>query len=226
MVVSTRKTKRDSASRSHLLYPDEEWRSALQDIADNPALYKPTVHYAKEDFVLVKDQKPRASVHLLLLPRDKSKYELHPLTAYSDPAFRAKVEAEIQAAKKIAAQQLQELYEKTASADRDWKADIRAGFHVAPSMNHLHIHVISTDFCNTTAKQWTGREYLAMGIEFFTSLDELPLSSAEPRQKRDKALLDGGELVCWRCRENFGQQTNWTTFKKHLDEEVEVWKKL
>lgn len=180
MVASTRSTQRDAASRSHLLYPDEEWRSALQDIADNPELHGSIVLYAKKDFVLVKDLKPKASVHLLLLPRDKSTYELHPLNAYSDPTFRAKVEAEIQVAKKIAATRLKKLYRKTASANRDWEAEIRAGFHVAPSMNHLHIHVISTDLCNTTAKRWTGREYLALGTEFFTSLDELLFSGEDP----------------------------------------------
>jgi aprataxin len=93
-------------------------------------------------------------------------------------------------------------------------------------MNHLHIHIISTDFCNSTVKRWTGKEHLAMGTEFFISLDELPIPGDDPRQKRHKALLNSGELVCWRCGSNFGQQTNWATFKQHLDEEVEVWKKL
>jgi aprataxin len=184
-----------------------------------------TVIYANKNFILVKDQKPRASVHLLLLPRDKSKYELHPLDAYSDPIFRAKVQTKINVAKKIAATHLKKLYEKTASTDRDWEAEIRTGCHVAPSMNHLHIHIISTDFCNSTAKSWAGREYLAMGTEFFTALDQLPLPSNDPRQKRDKRLLDSGELVCWRCGKNFGQQTNWAVFKKQLDEE-EAWKEL
>ena len=89
--MSTRNIQRDAESRSRLLYPDEEWRSALQDIADNPEFHGSTVQYVKKNFVLVKDQKPRASVHLLLLPRGKSKYELHPLTAYSDlPLLRRK----------------------------------------------------------------------------------------------------------------------------------------
>ena len=218
MVATTRNTQRDAVSRAHSLYPNEEWRDALKDIADHLELHDPIVIYVKKHFVLVEDQKPRASVHLLLLPRKMSKYELHPLTVYLDPTFRAKIQSEIQIAMKVAAKRLKELYEMTASADRDWEAEIRAGFHVAPSMNHLHIHVISTDFCNTTAKAWTGREYLAMGTEFFTSLDELPLPSNDPRQMRNKALLDSGKLVCWRCGENFGQQTNWAVFKEHLDE--------
>jgi hypothetical protein len=70
-----------------------------------------------------------------------------------------------------------------------------------------------------------GKEYLAMGTEFFTALDEAPLSRDDPRQKRDKALMDGDKLMCWRCPRNFGQQTNWAAFRKHLDEVVEVWKK-
>jgi hypothetical protein len=32
-----------------------------------------------------------------------------------------------------------------------------------------------------------GKEYLAMGTEFFTALDEAPLSRDDPRQQRDKA---------------------------------------
>lgn len=63
----------------------------LQDIANNPVLYNSSVIYTKKRFVLVKDRTRQASVRLLLLPRDKSRYELHPLTAYSDPLFRAQV---------------------------------------------------------------------------------------------------------------------------------------
>ena len=225
MVASTRGTKRDAQSRAHMLYPLDEKRDALQDMSDNPELHGDKVIYVKKDFVLAIDKTPRASVHLLLLPRDQTKYELHPLEAYADPVFRANIQAEIPIAKKIAADRLKKMYKKTASADRDWEAEIRTGFHVLPSMNHLHIHIISTDFCNTE-QEWTGRQYLAMGTAFFTSLDELPLPDNDPRQKRDKALLFSGRLKCWRCGKDFGPQTNWPEFKKHLDKEAEVWKKL
>ena len=208
-----------------MLYPDDEKRDALQDVADNPDLHGDKVIYAKKDFVLVTDKTPRASVHLLLLPRDKTKYELHPLEAYGDSVFRAKIQAEIPLARQVAAERLKKMYKKRASADRDWEAEIRTGFHVLPSMNHLHIHIISTDFCNTE-QEWTGRQYLAMGTSFFTSLDELPLREDDPRQKRDKSILFHGTLRCWRCGEDFGQQTNWPEFKKHLDVEAEVWKTL
>ena len=128
--------------------------------------------------------------------------------------------------KKIAsANPLKKLDRKIASTNRDWEAEIRTGFHVLQSMNHLHIHIISTNFCSTE-KEWTSREHLATGTFFFTSLDKFPLPENDPRQGRDKSVLWSGQLVVWRCGKNFGRQVNSDLFKKHLDEEVEVWKRL
>ena len=110
--------------------------------------------YTKKRFVLVKDRTRRASVHLLLLPWDKSRYELHHLTAYSDPLFRAQVQSEINVAKKVVARRLAKLHREAASTSRDWEAEIRTGFHVAPSTSTPLIRIILMDFCNNTSKLW------------------------------------------------------------------------
>jgi aprataxin len=93
----------------------------------------------------------------------------------------------------------EEAYRETASVGRDWDAETRAGFHATPSIANSHIHIILTKFCNNTGQLWTGREYLAIGTEFFTTIHEVPLATDDPRQRGDKALLSCGELVYWRC---------------------------
>jgi hypothetical protein len=58
---------------------------------------------------------------------------------------------------------------------RDWEAEIRAGFHVAPPIATLHIHIISTAFGNNMGQLRTGREHLAVSTGFFAAIHEVPL---------------------------------------------------
>jgi hypothetical protein len=59
---------------------------------------------------------------------------------------------EIRVAITISVIHLEKLHGKTASAERDCEAEIRAGFHIAPSINHLHGHIISTNSGNSNTK--------------------------------------------------------------------------
>ncbi|KAG9791518.1 hypothetical protein KCU88_g1019, partial [Aureobasidium melanogenum] len=56
--------------------------------------------------VLIQDAFPKATVHLLLLPRDSSKWLLNPRDAFDDVEFLAMMRQEAEAAVKIAASEL------------------------------------------------------------------------------------------------------------------------
>jgi len=117
------------------------------------------------NFVTIRDLYPKSSVHLLLLPRDASKYDLHPFEAFEDPVFVASLRQEAAKLKLLAAADLRRKYSRFSAQDsarneamnlepppthlppagRDWSQDIVIGVHAHPSMSHLHIHIISVD---------------------------------------------------------------------------------
>jgi aprataxin len=94
--------------------------------------------------------------------------------------------------------------------------DIRVGIHAAPSMNHLHIHVISCDMHSVAMKH--AKHYNSFQTEFFVELKDFPI----PRSAqiiRQSHISD--DLVCWRCGENFGRA--FAKLKAHLDAEYVKW---
>jgi len=116
------------------------------------------------NWVLVKDLYPKATVHFLLLPRDSNFYTQHPCQALKDEAFLAEAKNAAEKARAIAASELRRLlgsYSKSEQprleamdADdvpdelpegRIWEEDVKVGIHACPSMNHMHIHIISRD---------------------------------------------------------------------------------
>lgn len=94
-------------------------------------------------FVSIHDKYPKASVHTLLLPRDPSRNLLHPFEAFEDPMFLADVQEHADVLKDFVAGELERLYGNGGA--RDWKSEVKVGIHAHPSMNHLHVHVLSPD---------------------------------------------------------------------------------
>jgi len=104
---------------------------------------------------------------------------------------------------------------------RDWTKDVRVGVHSYPSMNHLHIHILSVDrhsiFMNKAA------HYNSFNTKFFVNLEEFPLSPNDDRYRPGvlKSYTDG-DLICWRCGQNFGRR--FARLKEHLEKEFVEWK--
>lgn len=112
-----------------------------------------------EKFVSIHDKYPKSSVHTLLLPRDPTRNLLHPFEALEDPLFLAEVQGYANVLKAFVAGELERLYDGSGQAsERDWMKEVKVGVHSHPSMNHLHIHVISTDNispCMKTRKHYS-----------------------------------------------------------------------
>jgi aprataxin len=191
-----------------------------------------------DDWVLIHDLYPKSSVHLLLLPRDPKFYNAHPYEACKDPAFLAAAKIEVEKARKIVASELRRLYGQVSVSEqvriqamesedppailpegRDWSKEVMSGIHANPSMNHLHIHVLSTDRHSSSLKH--RKHYNSFNTRFFVPLEDLPLNADDERNHAGKLLFD--DMTCWRCRKNFGNQ--FAKLKVHLEEEFQTWKK-
>ncbi|KAL4787914.1 HIT-like domain-containing protein [Aspergillus varians] len=217
-------------------------RDALGTYIAKPESYSPNiVAYYNDDFVVLHDLFPKSTLHLLLLPRDPEKSFLHPVEAFDDAEFTRKVKEEVKKVRTLAAGELRRKYGKysardkerqealdadpppeTLPAGRDWEQDIMCGIHAHPSMNHLHIHIISVDRYSDRLKH--RKHYNSFSTPFFININDFPLAREDPRREPDRHGYLRRNLTCWRCGRDFGNQ--FTALKKHLEEEFDEWKQL
>jgi len=214
-------------------------RDGLLAYIKEPESFPPSrVIYYNNDWVLIRDMYPKSSVHLLLLPRHSKFYNQHPFHAFQDLEFLCTAKTELLRAKDIVASELRRLYGKDSASEqhrikameldeppdelppgRDWSKSILAGVHAHPSMNHLHIHVLSEDRHSECMKH--RKHYNSFNTPFLVSLNDMPLEENDKRWHGGKYLRE--DLKCWRCGKNF--ENKFSKLKSHLDEEFEAWKK-
>lgn len=200
------------------------------------------VVYYNEDFTVIHDRFPKSSLHLLLLPRDATKTRLHPFDAFEDTAFLEKVQAEAKKLRTLAAAELRRKYGKESEQDRkrhealgadadpvpdelpegrDWEQDVMCGIHAHPSMNHLHVHVMSVDRYSDRLKH--RKHYNSFSTPFFVDLEDFPLAKHDPRRHPGKEGYLQRNFICWRCGMDFRNQFG--KLKIHLEEEFNEWKR-
>jgi aprataxin len=197
------------------------------------------VIYSNDSWVLIKDAFPKASLHFLLLPRDPEFYTLHPFQAFKNERFLAAAQDEVRRALEIAASELRRLHGSYSAADkirrdlilsdnppdelppgRDWLKELRVGVHAYPSMNHLHIHIISRDMHSARMKH--RKHYNSFNTPFFVPLDDFPLDQDDKRWDPSKEEYLKMDFECWRCGRLFGNR--FRVLKDHLDKEFEEWR--
>lgn len=105
---------------------------------------------------------------------------------------------------------------------RNWEAELLVGVHAGPSMNHLHIHVLSPDHYSQRMKH--RKHYNSFATPFLVRLEEFPLARDDPRRRPDRGGWLSRDLTCWRCGRNF--KTRFEKLKVHLEKEFEEWKRL
>uniref|UniRef100_A0A6B2LJ78 HIT domain-containing protein n=1 Tax=Arcella intermedia TaxID=1963864 RepID=A0A6B2LJ78_9EUKA len=96
----------------------------------------PGVYYQDEHTVTIYDQYPKSIVHLLVLPQ-KNILNLDSLGPQDVPIL-----LEMKKTKDLIIQHLSGPQEPKSKLNLEYKS----GFHAIPSMNHLHLHIISNDF--------------------------------------------------------------------------------
>lgn len=216
-------------------------KNALLTYVLKPERFPDQIITYNENTVLIRDAFPKATIHLLLLPRDASKRDLHPHQAFNDPAFLEMIRGEVTTSLKLAVSELSRLIgpfsesnkariaamesddpPDTLPPGRDFSKELRVGIHAHPSMNHLHIHIISRDMHSDRLKH--RKHYNSFNTDFFIPLDDYPLP--EDDRRRSTSYQNGNlkeDFKCWRCGKMFGNK--FTQLKEHLEQEFEVWKK-
>jgi aprataxin len=217
-------------------------RDGLGAYTNDPASYpgKRVIHF-DDDYVVINDMYPKSTVHTLLLPRSPLK-RLHPFEAFEDPKFLASIQAETLKLKKLVAKELQRHYGKFSEASklreavlngdiewesdelptgRDWEREVIVGIHAHPSMNDLHVHVLSRDMFSECMKH--RKHYNSFNTPFLVDVADFPLAKDDPRRHPGHAGFMNRDLVCWRCGKNF--KNKFKQLKEHLALELEEWKK-
>ena len=209
----------------------------------NPAAYGSQVVSTSPDFVVIHDLFPKSQLHLLILPRDPSKFRLHPFAAFNDPVFLKSCRDEATKIKALDASELRRRFgryslqdqtrekaldpnttpspDSTLPPGRDWSSELLVGIHAHPSMSHLHIHVISKDRFSDALKH--RKHYNSFSTPFFIPLDDFPLSEGDVRRHPGKEGYLKSDFVCWRCGKGFGNR--FKALKDHLAMEFEEWKR-
>lgn len=228
-----------------------KWRGALAEYVEQPERFPGQVVRVTEHTVLIRDAFPKATVHLLLLPRSRARHLLHPHAAFADAAFLAAVRADAADARRLAAAELARLLGRFSASNRareealgrlggsaregggaaswdalppgrDYAREIRVGTHAHPSMAHLHVHVISRDMHSDRLRH--RKHYNSFNTPFFVPLDDYPLAEDDVRwDVRYQNSNLARDLVCWRCGRDFGNR--FAELKRHLEDEFEAWKR-
>ena len=210
------------------------WRSALQQYIQYPERY--TVHNTNDDHsistvvfydehaAIITDGYPKSTEHLLILPRSRSLTHRHPATALTEKE-KTKLEPYIDIALKYIYDSFSTRYEildETINNRTTFTKDfIQVGVHMVPSMNNMHIHVITRDFNSSRLKN--KKHYNTFNTDFFVPWERLPLpiSDIEDSNPRDieTRYLKQQDLLCCYCGRNLGNK--FTELKKHLKVEFD-----
>lgn len=105
-------------------------------------------------------------------------------------------------------------------ATRDWTAGLLSGVHAVPSMNHLHVHVLSPDHRSECVRH--RKHYNSFSTPFLVPVSAFPLAVDDPRRHPGREGYLERDLVCWRCGQGFGR--GFKALKEHLEGEFERWK--
>ncbi|KAI0046697.1 hypothetical protein FA95DRAFT_1559820 [Auriscalpium vulgare] len=194
----------------------------------DPSKLPLAVHFAHTPTTLtVFDAFPKALFHLLVLPRPALAPELSPFDLASLRALlRHKDSARrVLLALREAADAARATVREEMRARYGFEWDVWTGFHAVPSMEHVHLHVISADLCN--AKLKTKKHYNSFhpALGFFLPLDTvLEWLDATPSYYDTMARLEPGKyepllkapLECFRCGKTLGTVP---ALKTHLQDE-------
>lgn len=216
------------------------WKGALLEYIQHPERFPSQVLRVTPNTVLIKDRYPKATVHLLLLPRSPAHYDLHPHEAFEDTEFLAMIKEEAASAAQLAAAELSRILSPFSAsskarneamdagvpfdnlpAGRDYISEIRVGIHAHPSMAHLHIHIISSDMHSDSLKH--KKHYNSFNTPFFIPVADYPLDKNDERRKTSFQNANlSRDFICWRCGKEFGNK--FTKLKEHLEEEFQKWR--
>ncbi|KAM0953657.1 putative Macro domain, HIT-like domain, histidine triad, aprataxin, HIT-like superfamily [Dioscorea sansibarensis] len=162
------------------------WAQALHQIAMHPEKHKDVIIEMSDEFVVLNDLYPKARKHVLVLSRANGLDSLADVRREHLPLLKAMHSAGLKLAEKFCTD--------------DASLIFRLGYHSVPSMQQLHLHVISQDFDSLHLKN--KKHWNSFNTAFFhDSVDVI-----EEIEKTGKVTLNDDEkllsmeLRCHRCK--------------------------
>ncbi|KAF4670942.1 aprataxin-like protein [Perkinsus olseni] len=142
--------------------PGPRWREALYQYLRHPDRHRDAIiHKSQEGFTTVYDGYPKATVHLLILPdqRIKTPQQLDRSGEFGTSFLRR--------VHKYAGWLIGELHKQEHLRELEFKI----GIHAVPSMEPLHVHVISTDMRSNRIKH--KKHWNSFTTPFFVELTQV-----------------------------------------------------
>ncbi|CAK4165937.1 unnamed protein product [Aphanomyces euteiches] len=170
----------------------DSWKDGLLVYLTRPEDRNDVVYY-DDKIVVALDKYPKATLHLLVIPR-----EILPLGVGD-----------------LGEEHLPLLHHIASLVASVSSLPLRIGFHAVPSMRQLHLHIISDDFSSPTLKN--KKHWNSFTSSFFKSLDSVIEAIESKRRFNVDAEYEeeklSGKLVCHKCSEAFAQIPK---LKQHL----------
>lgn len=193
------------------------FRDAFQRYIDHPEKHE-IVQYYDDNVIIIKDMFPKAIRHLLVIPRNPNVSKIHPLNAfnrnyneYSEEELFELILTYVEKAKDMIVDELFKLsnFDEKSQLCEFRNKFIRSGVHSIPSLNNLHVHVITQDFHSARLKN--KKHYNSFTTKFFVPFEELnPLYNAEYWR-----LTNSGENSYDPDSDNSSSSINQHTFISH-----------
>ncbi|KAI5948838.1 HNT3 [Candida theae] len=153
--------------------------NAFQKIIDQPKKFD-SVLFQDENVVIIKDMYPKSIRHLLVIPRHPDVTHKHPLDVFNTnykehtgEELYDMVGEYVEKAKDLIANNLAAKLGIAEAAEIQELRNkfIKAGVHSIPSLNNLHIHVMTQDFHSPRLKN--KKHYNSFTTEFFVNFESL-----------------------------------------------------
>ncbi|CAA7406259.1 unnamed protein product [Spirodela intermedia] len=161
------------------------WAQSLHRFAMEPEKHGDVAMEISDDFVILPDLYPKAKKHVLVVSRLEGVDQLADVRKEHLPLLRKMHEAGMRCAAKFLSD--------------DPSLTFRLGYHSAPSMRQLHLHVISQDFDSDHLKN--KKHWNSFNTAFFLDSGDV-LEAVERNGAAELASerLLSAELRCHRCR--------------------------
>lgn len=154
------------------------FKYALGPYIRAPEKHPSMVLYYDENVSIIKDAFPKGKVHLLILPRNEETSKKRSQEAFKDEKTRKLLEGYVNQGVELAHKAFNKTW-KRIDGDEQKKMKIIVCCHSVPSLNNLHIHVLTTDMCGKNMKN--KKHYNSFTTEFAIKFDEFPLKEDDYR---------------------------------------------
>ncbi|KAJ7774766.1 hypothetical protein B0H16DRAFT_1508264 [Mycena metata] len=197
----------------------------------NPAKLPPSVLFSHTTTSLtIYDAFAKGIFHFLILPRVQAPFTVSELSSLRTLLRGDKARAkQLLTALNEDAKTLRKEIEEEMLDRFGFTWGVWTGFHGAPSMEHLHLHVLSDDLCTERMNKKKHYNSFHPKLGFFLDIDEVlswfdaedsyfsSMANMDPRKHYEPMLKE--DLSCWRCNTSM---KNIPTLKAHLQEEFDA----